>query len=115
MKGGLDVAKKGGVPATGVASGKYLKDNGTWDIPPGAGYTATGIGDSAVVAGNTSVTVAHGCGVKPDWVGVTPGLGFEAPFEIRDGDMDATNFIVRLSGGIVLGANANFKWLAIKI
>jgi hypothetical protein len=112
---GLSAAKKGGVPATGVASGKFLKDDGTWATPAGSGFTASEVGDSAIVAGNTSVTVAHGCGVKPDWVGVTPGLGFEAPFEVRDGDMDATNFIVRLSGGIVLGANANFKWLAIKI
>ena len=31
----MSSTKKGGVPATGTPSGKYLKDNGTWDIPAG--------------------------------------------------------------------------------
>jgi hypothetical protein len=31
----LSVAKRGGCPATGTPSGKYLKDNGTWDAPAG--------------------------------------------------------------------------------
>lgn len=36
----LSAAKRGGVPATGVPSGKYLKDNDTWDSPGGgAGLT----------------------------------------------------------------------------
>jgi hypothetical protein len=33
----LDAAKRGGVPATGVPSGKFLKDNGSWDVPVAAG------------------------------------------------------------------------------
>ena len=33
----LSTTKKGGVPATGTPSGKYLKDNGSWDTPSGGG------------------------------------------------------------------------------
>jgi hypothetical protein len=42
---GLSAAKKGGVPATGTPSGKYLKDDGTWAAPSssgGMGYTLEG-------------------------------------------------------------------------
>jgi hypothetical protein len=31
----LSTAKRGGVPATGTPSGKYLKDDGTWAAPTG--------------------------------------------------------------------------------
>jgi hypothetical protein len=31
----LSAAKRGGVPATGVPSGKYLKDDDSWDSPAG--------------------------------------------------------------------------------
>jgi len=33
----MSTAKKGGVPATGTPSGKYLKDDGTWGSPSGSG------------------------------------------------------------------------------
>lgn len=33
----LSTTKKGGVPATGTPSGKFLKDDGTWDTPAGGG------------------------------------------------------------------------------
>jgi hypothetical protein len=33
----LSATKKGGAPATGTPSGKYLKDDGTWSSPSGSG------------------------------------------------------------------------------
>ena len=33
----MTATKKGGVPATGTPSGKYLKDDGTWASPVGGG------------------------------------------------------------------------------
>lgn len=47
----LSATKKGGAPATGTPSGKYLKDDGTWATPPGGGGTPTGTGFRKVVAG----------------------------------------------------------------
>jgi len=38
----MSETKKGGVPATGVASGKYLKDDGSWDTPTGGAGDVTG-------------------------------------------------------------------------
>ena len=35
----LSTTKKGGVPATGTPSGKYLKDDGTWAAPAGGSST----------------------------------------------------------------------------
>lgn len=34
---GFSTTKKAGVPATGTPSGKYLKDDGTWNTPSGGG------------------------------------------------------------------------------
>ena len=34
---GMSETKRGAVPATGVPSGKFLKDNGTWATPSGSG------------------------------------------------------------------------------
>ena len=39
---GLSTTKRGGVPATGTPSGKYLKDDGTWDTPAGSGGVSDG-------------------------------------------------------------------------
>jgi hypothetical protein len=38
----LSSTKKGGVPATGTPSGKYLKDSGEWDTPTGSGGDVVG-------------------------------------------------------------------------
>jgi hypothetical protein len=42
----LSTGKKGGCPATGSPSGKYLRDDGTWETPPGGsggnGYVLNG-------------------------------------------------------------------------
>lgn len=38
----ISTSKKGAVPATGVASGKYLKDDGNWDTPTGGAGDVTG-------------------------------------------------------------------------
>lgn len=54
----LSTAKKGGVPATGTPSGKYLKDDGTWATPPGGG----GTGDVVGPATNTDAYI-------PQWNG----------------------------------------------
>jgi len=43
---GMSKTKKGAVPATGVPSGKFLKDDGTWATPSGGGSS------SAVVPAN---------------------------------------------------------------
>lgn len=48
---GLSSAKKGGVPATGTPSGKYLKDDGSWDTPSGAG-TGDVVGPSSATNNN---------------------------------------------------------------
>lgn len=54
----LSQTKKGGAPATGVPSGKYLKDDGTWATPAGGGITQTQE-TNATLADNASLTVAH--------------------------------------------------------
>ena len=46
---GLSATKKGGAPATGTPTGKFLKDDGTWAAP--AASVPTGTGFRKVVAG----------------------------------------------------------------
>lgn len=47
----LSATKKGGAPATGTPSGKFLKDNDTWDTPAG------GDGVTMKIAAGTPVTI----------------------------------------------------------
>ena len=47
----LSTTKKGGVPATGTPSGKFLKDDGSWDIPSGSG-SGDVVGPSSAVDSN---------------------------------------------------------------
>lgn len=41
----ISATKKGGVPATGTPSGKFLKDDNTWATPAGGGGGASAYGD----------------------------------------------------------------------
>lgn len=64
----LSATKKGGAPATGTPTGKYLKDDGTWDTPAAASVapndaeyvveTANGDLSNEVVLGTTVITTA---------------------------------------------------------
>ena len=55
---GLSTTKRGGVPATGTPSGKYLKDDGTWDTPAGSGGVSDGDkGDITVSSSGTVWTI----------------------------------------------------------
>lgn len=53
----ISTTKKGAVPATGEAIGKYLKDDGTWSVPAGGGDVLA----SSLV---------------PAWTAVLGGVGF---------------------------------------
>lgn len=50
---GLSTSKRGGVPATGTPSGKFLKDDGTWGTPADSGGAA---GKYAALASNFSTS-----------------------------------------------------------
>jgi len=53
----LNVAKKGGVPATGTPSGKFLKDNDTWDTPSGTGVPSSRlVSTTSPLAGGGALT-----------------------------------------------------------
>lgn len=49
---------KGTVPPPTTATGKFLKDNGTWDTPAGGGGGSLTFVNSAVVAGAAATTLA---------------------------------------------------------
>lgn len=51
----MSTTKKGGVPATGTPSGKFLKDDGTWDVAGGGSFTASSQAQGEAAASNTAV------------------------------------------------------------
>lgn len=55
----ISTTKKGGVPATGTPSGKFLKDDGNWDVPA---YSVGG-NDSVVYVENASVIAKTAFGI----------------------------------------------------
>lgn len=59
----LSQTKRGGVPATGAPSGKFLKDDGTWAAPAGGsgnGYVLNGAADNQATT-TDSQTIYWGC------------------------------------------------------
>jgi len=100
-------------------SGKGLNDVLIWSgsqwipipLPSGVGVNADG-GDSAITSGNNSVTVTHSLGIVPEFIGITPMDGFDAPYEIYDRTI--ASFKVRYKGGILqeAGTTGTFTWSA---
>ena len=58
----ISTSKKGGVPATGAASGKFLKDDGTWAAPAGGGESENVIVATQDTA-NATTTLANATGL----------------------------------------------------
>jgi hypothetical protein len=71
-------------------------------------------GAGVISSGDSEVVVAHTVGSKPSAVLVTPSDGCEAPIEVPDADIGSSNFKVRFVGGVTLGVDAAFQWVAIK-
>lgn len=65
---GLSSSKKGGVPATGTPSGKYLKDDGTWDAPSGGG-TQYKLVTAIFDGGGSAISAGSKCYVRFPWAG----------------------------------------------
>jgi hypothetical protein len=77
----LSTGKKGGVPATGtVSSTKYLRDDGTWNTPPGGGGDVTG--PAGATAGHVAIL---------DGTGKVLSDGGQAPADFAAADHDATH------------------------
>lgn len=51
----MSTTKKGGVPATGTPSGKFLKDDGTWDTVAGGSFTQSSQAQAEASASNTAI------------------------------------------------------------
>lgn len=65
---GLSSSKKGGVPATGTPSGKYLKDDGTWDVPSSGG-TQYKLVTAIFDGGGSVISAGSKCYVRFPWAG----------------------------------------------
>ncbi len=61
----LSTTKKGGAPATGTPSGKFLKDDNTWAAPAGGG------GGMTTLRTTSNQTINAGAGVFTDITGLT--------------------------------------------
>ena len=84
----LSTTKKGGVPATGTPSGKYLKDDGTWASPGGGGEEFK-VGDIFIstLAENPAIRKGYGSWVSFGAGRVLVGLDsgdtdFDTPEEV---------------------------------
>lgn len=77
----------------------------------GAGANVDG-GDAAIAAGDNEVTVIHTLGAVPEFVGITPLTGFDAPWEVYDRAVGS--FKVRYKGGVLqpVGTTGDFTWTA---
>lgn len=127
----MSASKKGGVPATGAPSGKYLKDDGTFDAPAGTGAVATdpiwdAKGDLAVGTGaNTAakltvgaddlvLTAASGEATGLKWAAAGGGLSVYWRILIGETVTVAANLeyligsgVLSMAGTISLGAGTN--------
>ena len=70
-------------------------------------------GGSHIDSGENEVTVTHSLDSAPSSVVVTPSDGCEAPVEVPVADIGATTFKVRFVGGVTLGVDAYFYWVAV--
>jgi hypothetical protein len=80
-------------------------------VAGGAGANVDG-GDAAIAAGDNGVTVIHTLGAIPEFVGITPLVGFDAPWEVYDRAVGS--FKVRYKGGVLqpVGTTGDFTWTA---
>lgn len=70
-------------------------------------------GVGTITAGDNSVTIEHTLGSSPTAVIVTPFESCPSPVEVLQSSIDASQFTVRLVGGITLGADAKFSWVVL--
>jgi len=70
-------------------------------------------GIGTITAGDNSVDVEHTLGSSPTAVIVTPFESCPAPIEVLQSSIDASQFTVRLVGGISLGSDAKFSWVVL--
>jgi hypothetical protein len=71
-------------------------------------------GESSIAAGDNHVDVAHGLGVVPTFIAITPETGLDAPYEVVRASTSATIFRVALKGGLTAPSTAYFLWRAIE-
>ena len=120
---GLSATKKGGVPATGTPSGKYLKDDGTWaTVSGGSGgggtYGLDPIDVTSQITGSTNhftfspvadsiLVMVDGLLQNPSNVTLdTDGLGFTLSFTPTTSDTGSLIVIRGTSSGGDLGAGS---------
>jgi hypothetical protein len=70
--------------------------------------------EGSIVAGDNYVDVAHGLGVVPTFIGITPETGMDSPYEIVRAQTSALIFRVALKGGLTAPSTAYFLWRAIE-
>ncbi len=113
----LSSSKKGGVPATGTPSGKYLKDDGTWDAPSGGSGDVVGP-TSAVDSNFASFNTTTGKLIKDSGSKAsdfaTSGHNHSGVYEpvLTKGNLtEATSSILTISNGTnsVMGAGTSVE------
>ena len=65
------------------------------------------------MAGDSEIEIDHTLGSSPTAVLITPFESCAAPVEVLQSSIDASKFIVRLVGGIILDEDAKFSWVVI--
>lgn len=79
--------------------------------PSGSVVTSAGVG--TITAGDSETEIDHTLGSSPTAVLITPFESCAAPVEVLQSSIDASKFIVRLVGGIILDEDAKFSWVVI--
>jgi len=112
-KVGVDLQFKNIIAASAnvTVTDNAVTNNIEIDLVGGAGANVDG-GDAAIAAGDNSVTVIHTLGAIPEFVGITPLPGFDAPWEVYDRAVGS--FKVRYKGGVLQpgGTTGDFTWTA---